>query len=89
MDLIDISVPLTPLTPTWPGCRSFEVEWTKRMDKGDAVNSSQIFSDVHAGTHVDAPLHFLPDGKGIDELGLDTFVGHAVGNRQFPMVGSR
>ena len=24
---------------------------------------------VHAGTHVDAPLHFIDDGKSVDELG--------------------
>jgi arylformamidase len=31
----------------------------------------------HAGTHVDAPLHFLPGGETIDALPADRFVGEA------------
>ena len=33
------------------------------------------FRCVHAGTHIDAPLHFCPDGKGITDLRLNTFYG--------------
>ena len=33
---------------------------------------------LHAGTHMDAPFHFVPDGKRIDELPLDLFIGPAL-----------
>ena len=32
---------------------------------------------AHNGTHVDAPYHFLNDGKTIDQVSLDKFVGYA------------
>ena len=31
--------------------------------------------DVHCGTHIDAPLHFLPEGKTIDTIPLSKLVG--------------
>ena len=38
---------------------------------------------AHNGTHVDAPSHFIRDGKTVDELPLSTFVGRAyVAERQ-------
>jgi arylformamidase len=30
---------------------------------------------LHNGTHIDAPLHFIKDGKAIDEIPLSTLVG--------------
>jgi arylformamidase len=30
---------------------------------------------VHTGTHVDAPVHFLPDGSGVENLNLDSLIG--------------
>jgi kynurenine formamidase len=32
----------------------------------------------HAGTHIDSPLHFNPDGTGIDQMPLDAMIGNAV-----------
>jgi arylformamidase len=31
--------------------------------------------DVHVGTHVDAPLHFIADGPNLEDVGLDPFLG--------------
>jgi arylformamidase len=50
----------------------------KRMSKGDTNNSSSIHTSVHAGTHVDAPFHFVPDGSTIESLPLETFIGPAL-----------
>jgi arylformamidase len=41
------------------------------------VDVSFLESDVHAGTHVDAPLHHIEDGDPIDALPLSTLVGPA------------
>ena len=41
----------------------------------DAYNLSLISMSVHAGTHIDAPLHFAEDGSSIDKLRLNTFYG--------------
>ena len=32
---------------------------------------------MHIGTHVDAPYHFIADGKTIEQLALDVLVGPA------------
>src|SRR5207253_2119277 len=48
------------------------------MSRGDDANASALTVSVHAGTHVDAPFHFLPDGAGIDALPLETFIGPAL-----------
>lgn len=50
----------------------------RRMAAGDPDNVSQLDCDVHAGTHVDAPWHFLEDGITVEQLPLDTMIGQAV-----------
>lgn len=47
------------------------------MSKGDAYNLSAFFMCAHNGTHVDAPYHFINDGRSVDEISLDKFVGPA------------
>ncbi len=47
------------------------------MEKGDLYNLTVFSMCAHNGTHVDAPFHFLKDGKSIDALSPDTFVGMA------------
>ncbi len=44
----------------------------------DGVRETTIQLGSHSGTHVDAPSHFLKDGKTIDELSLDRLVGNCV-----------
>lgn len=46
-----------------------------RIENGDICNLSNISMCVHNGTHVDAPYHFIDDGKKIDEISLDKFIG--------------
>lgn len=45
------------------------------LEKGDVCNLTAFSMCAHNGTHVDAPAHFIPDGKTIDEMGLEPFVG--------------
>ena len=74
---IDISVALHPDTPKWPGTPGFRLEWLKRLENGDECNNSRLDSDVHVGTHIDAPLHFVPGGKTVEQLTLDVLIGPA------------
>lgn len=46
--------------------------------KGDDANATQLVVDVHCGTHVDAPRHFLEDGATMDEVAIETFIGPAL-----------
>jgi arylformamidase len=75
--LIDISVALRPEMVTWPDSAGMTVERTKSFERGDGVTVSRIVMDVHCGTHVEAPLHFVDGGSTLDEFPLDTFVGPA------------
>jgi len=75
--IIDISVSVHPRVVRWPSSPEVIVEKWKSIERGDAVNASRLSMDVHAGTHVDAPLHFLPDGDSVDSLPLEAMVGRA------------
>ena len=46
-----------------------------RIDKGEPYNLSGFSMCAHNGTHVDAPFHFIRDGKTIDRIPLDHFTG--------------
>ena len=77
-DIVDISVALTSGIPIWPDSVGLRVTRTLSRDAGDPVNVSRLDCDVHVGTHIDAPSHFLDDGKTIEELSLDVLIGPAV-----------
>jgi len=76
-DVIDISVSLRNGMPVWPDSRGFRVDRTMSIADGDEANVSLLTCDVHAGTHVDAPHHFLEDGATVDQLSLDALIGPA------------
>lgn len=75
---IDISLPLDGQLPVWPGSPGFQLDWLARLGQGGEVNNSRLQMDVHVGTHVDAPLHFLENGAPVSDLALDTLIGPAV-----------
>ena len=74
---IDITVPLKEGMAIWPGDVTIKIERRRSMDRGDAANNSAISLGVHTGTHMDAPKHFIKDGRSIDKLPLETSVGPA------------
>lgn len=76
--LIDVSTPLDDATPTWPGSPGFAVETLLSIGAGDPANASALTLDVHTGTHVDAPCHFLPGGATTESLSLDVLTGPAL-----------
>ena len=47
------------------------------IEKGDLYNLTAFSMCAHNGTHIDAPFHFLKDGKTVDAVCLDAFVGMA------------
>ena len=74
---IDVSVALRNGMVHWPGDPPFEIERVHDMSEGDSNNLSRIHMGAHSGTHIDAPLHFIASGKGIDEMPLEVTVGRA------------
>jgi arylformamidase len=74
---IDVTVPLKEGMAIWPGDVTIKIERRRSMERGDAANNSAISLGVHTGTHMDAPKHFIKDGRSIDKLPLETSVGPA------------
>ena len=59
----------------FPGDPSPKQNRILSMDKGDKCNLTEFSMCAHNGTHVDTPFHFVGDGKKIDEVGVEPFVG--------------
>jgi arylformamidase len=70
-------VPISPNIPKWPGSPAIRLERNLNLELGDIANDTTINFSVHTGTHVDAPLHFLPDGSSVDQMSLEVVIGPA------------
>lgn len=74
MKIIDISQEVLSCA-VYPGDPVPQATELLRTREGGLYNLSGFSMCAHNGTHVDAPFHFLPEGKTIDRLPLDAFVG--------------
>ena len=73
----DVTAALRTDLPVWAGERGLERTLVKNMAVGDSSTVSHLSLGAHTGTHVDAPVHFLAGGAGVDALPLDALVGPA------------
>ena len=74
---IDISVPIREAMVRWPSDPPVSIKRVTDIEQGDTSNLSVISMGAHSGTHVDAPIHFVKEGKGVDNIPLDTVIGRA------------
>jgi len=74
---IDVSVALRSGMVHWPDNPPVQIERTLSIERGDAANVSEISMGAHTGTHMDGPIHFLREGKGLDEMPLTATIGRA------------
>ena len=72
---IDVTVPLRNGMTHWPGDPAFALTRVLDQTGGDVCTLSTISLSVHTGTHMDAPLHFLPNGSTMETLPLDAVIG--------------
>lgn len=61
----------------YPGDPSPKKQLLCSMDNGDPYNLTAFSMCVHNGTHIDAPYHFIKDGKTVDAVNPVSFVGKA------------
>jgi arylformamidase len=73
--LIDISLPIHPSMPVWPGSVEVGITLQQDLEQGDVVTESILHFSTHTGTHIDAPSHFLPNGREIHEIPLEQMNG--------------
>jgi arylformamidase len=72
---IDVSVPLRSGMVHWPDNPPVRIEKLLDIEHGDTANVSKISMGSHTGTHMDGPLHFVREGKGLDEMPLTATIG--------------
>lgn len=74
MKIIDISQELFSAR-VFPGDSPTVPVRVRSMDDGETYNLTELTMCVHNGTHTDAPFHFINDGKTIDEVSLEKYMG--------------
>ncbi len=73
----DLSQPVYDHCPGWPTYEPTLVRYEASYET-DRFNAEQIRLNAHTGTHLDAPFHFFPQGRTIDQLDVSLFQGDAV-----------
>lgn len=74
MKITDISQELLSAA-VYEGDPTPRIDSIQSMEKGDLYNLSSLSMCLHNGTHIDAPSHFIKDGKTVEEIPLSAFVG--------------
>ena len=75
--LIDVSYPYEKTMAIYPNNPQFSIQRVQDLEKGENANVSLITIGSHTGTHIDAPSHFVPGGKTIDQIPLEAMNGVA------------
>ena len=76
MKIFDMSQELYNGCPGWPTFKLFDVQY-EAVIANDFCTAERMDLNVHTGTHLDAPFHFVADGATIDEFPIDAFIGKA------------
>lgn len=74
MKIYDISQEVFTCS-VFPGDKQPERKVLERIEEGGSCNLTGLYMCAHNGTHVDAPYHFYSDGKTIDQVALERFIG--------------
>ena len=77
MQLIDVTAPIRAGMPVYPGDPPVRMALAESIAGGDAYNVTRLDFGLHTGTHVDAPVHAIDGGAGIEAIPLDALVGPA------------
>ena len=77
MKIIDLTHKFGSSIPVYPGDPKASLTQTAFIDK-DTYNDHRLVTQMHAGTHIDAPWHMIDDRKRIDQLPPESFIGKGV-----------
>lgn len=78
MRTYDISIPISPNLPVWPGDPKVQMQRISKIEEGASANVTHISMAVHTGTHIDAPYHFLGgESTTVEQLPLNQLTGRA------------
>jgi kynurenine formamidase len=77
MKVTDLTQEISPQTKVFPGYpQPHFIQWAKFDVHG--YDSEIMFLSTHTGTHIDAPSHFVRNGKSIDQIQVDRFISKAL-----------
>ncbi|MGC9516703.1 MAG: cyclase family protein [Methanomicrobiales archaeon] len=65
MKYLRLSYPIDENSPVHIGLKKPVINPNYQISKGDAYNTHIITFENHSGTHIDAPAHFIPEGRNI------------------------
>jgi len=74
MDTLWLSHPIGETTPLYGGATNIELKNIRSIDRGDTSNNTHLDFPNHSGSHVDAPYHFLADGKTITDYSPNEWI---------------
>lgn len=74
MSFIWLSHVLSNKTPLYGGADNLQIIPDKSINAGDSCNTSVLTMPSHAGTHVDAPRHFISDGRTINSFSASEWI---------------
>jgi arylformamidase len=74
---IDVTLPMDECLAPWPGDPPFRREVLASPQRGDVATVSALSMSAHAGTHLDAPSHFVARGQTVDEAPAEVLMGPA------------
>lgn len=77
MKLIDLTHEITTGIQVYPGDSDIRVEESLNHEN-DYCHVDRLFLGSHSGTHIDAPYHFIPEGKKISEYEINKFAGKGI-----------
>jgi arylformamidase len=76
--IVDLTHTLYTGMPTYPGDEPVPEIISAPSDIAADIQTAAIRLGSHFGTHIDAPLHFLPNGKGLMDFPIESFAGQAI-----------
>ncbi|MBI5378061.1 MAG: cyclase family protein [Thaumarchaeota archaeon] len=77
MKPVDLTLTISQDIPSFPGSpKPHFIPWAEI--KKEKYNLEMLFLSTHTGTHVDAPYHFIKNGKKIHQIGPERFLCDAI-----------
>jgi kynurenine formamidase len=76
-EVIELSNPIHDGIPVWPSFPPVDIEKTSLAAR-DGFTMERVEMRSHTATHIDAPAHFIPEGKTLDDFSIDAFMGEGV-----------
>ena len=73
-----LSYDLSEQSPLPPGIPALSRKVRSSVSSGGVSNVVDLFICNHAGSHMDAPLHFVEGGAPIDQIAPEVFIGPCV-----------